>query len=116
VAILGILGAMAYAVGLAVFWLQFILTFRRTAAERGIIAIAFEKENEWGLGQVIALFSWVPLMIELVLAAVYTFHEKDLPCRCPRCKARWRSVVECWNHEEQEEGANTAPVVVQHAA
>jgi len=93
---------MVYIAGAAIFYLFFVLVLRRKAAEQGIIAVAFQKENEWGLGQIIALFSWVPLLIELAIAAINTFRNKDPPCTCVSCKEQRHSVLECRRHQREE--------------
>jgi len=43
---------------------------RINAAEKGILLKAYTREMEWGLGQIIAPFSWAPLLMELGAAVV----------------------------------------------
>lgn len=114
-AVFGITAAMVYLAGTEIYFLYSVLDFRRKAAARGIIAAAFEKENEWGLGQVIAVFSWAPLLIELASAAINTFRNKDPPCRCASCDQQWPSVVECKSHQQQGEAVQILNVVARHA-
>lgn len=71
---------------------------RRWAVERGALrALALLKESEWGLGQIIAPFTWAPLIIDLALCIIYAHGKETLPGRecgedCETCKRLGRTV------------------------
>lgn len=54
---------MMYLEGAAVFFFYVMLLLRQKA--ENFIAAGKWQENEWGLGQIIAAFSWAPLLVDL---------------------------------------------------
>jgi len=59
---------MMYLEGAAVFFFYVMLLLRQKA--ENYIAAGKYQENQWGLGQIIASFSWAPLSVELGCAIV----------------------------------------------
>lgn len=49
-----------------------LMVARKRAEGKGILDNVWEKEMEWGFGQIIAPFSWAPLLIELGFAILGT--------------------------------------------
>lgn len=65
-----------------------VLIARKRAADTGIITSIWKKEMEWGFGQIIAPFSWAPLLLELGSAIVGTvYHGRD-----PTPRGGWMGV------------------------
>ncbi|KAM7185554.1 hypothetical protein V8F20_011747 [Naviculisporaceae sp. PSN 640] len=64
----------------AEFGLSALLIYaRKCAADRGVLGNVWHKEMEWGFGQIIAPFSWAPLLIELGSAVIGTvrYHRRE---------------------------------------
>lgn len=72
-----IVGVMIYLLGAAILQFYIMISLRRAAAQSLIPATDLWRENEWGIGQIIAPFSWAPLLVELGCAIFNTLQKKD---------------------------------------
>lgn len=72
-----------------VFGTVYVMHLRLAAVQRGALPVlAVLRESEWGLGQIIAPFTWAPLIIDLATCVVNAVGKTPLPERgCfPGCK------------------------------
>lgn len=72
------------------------MIIRQAAVQRGALSpVAVRGESEWALGQIIAPFSWSPLIIDLVAGAIGTTPLSDQGCisDCDICERERRVAV-----------------------
>lgn len=70
-----VVGAMIYLLASAILLFYIMISLRQRAAADH--ATDLWRENEWGVGQIIAPFSWAPSLAELGYAIFKTLQKKD---------------------------------------